>query len=1130
MAIPFFQDLRRSLRMAHTKNTGISTGNILVLGVLLIGLWGNCMPRKNDTLEPTLFELMPSDSTGVTFENTVTESPIANIMTFQYFYNGGGVAVGDLNQDGLIDLYFTGNMVSNHLYLNIGNFNFRDVTLATNTAGREDGWATGAVMVDINQDGLLDIYVCYSGDYPEGQRKNQLFVNQGSDSQGIPEFREQAKDYGLDDAGYSTSAIFFDYDMDGDLDMLLLQHNPRLFSNLDENQYKKLLGEKSLDFHSKLYRNDAGYYNDVTEQVGLSLSPLSYGLGAGVSDLNGDGLPDIYIGNDYSAPDYLYINQGNGTFKDLAAESLGHTSLYSMGVDIADINNDGLPDVFTLDMLPEDSKRQKLLFSPENYDHFDLIERAGLHKQYMRNMLHLNNGNGVFSEIGQLAGVSNTDWSWAPLFADFDNDGHKDLLVTNGFLKDFTNLDFVNYREDYFQNNAVTQVGLVDLINRMPATPLHNYIFKNLGNTQFEDKTKAWGLGQLGNSNGASYADLDNDGDLDIIINNINGPAFIYRNNVDSGQSHIQIELQGESGNLAGYGSQVSLFADGKRQMVELQPYRGYQGNISQILHVGLGENPIIDSIIVTWPDGSQQKVLEGKPNSRLVVRKETRVKTEGKFNAIFPQWTKESLKDLPTHHTPFFRDFNRQGQLLESLSANGPILKVADITGDGIPELVATGLDGHQISSVSPYPPHPLTTIGKKALPTDIAIRDLLFFDMDNDGDLDLYIVAGGYRDFQESDPRLKDVLLVNDGMGNFAPMANGQFSPIPHSGAAAKAIDINGDGYLDLVIGGFYKPGRFPESDPGQILINQNGRGFKQIESGVLSLLSRVSAMETADLDGDGYPELIVASEWAPIRILCIRNGTLEDCSSTFLDTQEAGLWKSLLVDDLDGDGIPEILSGNHGLNSQYRAASEKPMSLYFADFDGNGSVDPILEMYMQGKPEVYLSRDELSRQLYRKKALFPIYGAYAEATLDQILNREELAKAEVLEVQTLETTLFKFQEGKFKKITLPIEAQFAPIYAITALEGQNQGPKDLLLAGNQWQARMKIGSISANQGVLLRHDQVTGTYRYIPQNQSGFNFQGDTRSLVFWQNKLWVGRTNLPITIYQQSPPKEIAGAGK
>ncbi|KAA5544123.1 FG-GAP repeat domain-containing protein, partial [Adhaeribacter rhizoryzae] len=531
---------------------------------------------KNTPPAETLFSLLSPEKSNIQFSNTLTESAAGNVLTYQYFYNGGGVAVGDINNDGLQDIYFAGNMTPNRLYLNKGNMQFVDITQQAGVAGKEYAWKTGVTMADVNGDNLPDIYVCYSGNMPEESRVNQLFINQGADANGTPTFIDQAKAYGLADSAFSTHASFFDYDRDNDLDMFLLNHNPALFRNLDDIAFKEILKQTEPMMRVKLFRNENGHFTDVSDKAGLHGSALTYGLGAGIADINADGWPDIYVSNDYSAPDYLYINNGNGTFSNKLRSGIGHIPIYSMGNDIADINNDALPDIYTLDMLPEDNRRQKLLFSPDNYEHFNLFLRAGFHYQYMRNMLQVNNGNGTFSEVGQLAGISNTDWSWAPLFADYDNDGWKDLFVTNGFLRDFTNLDFIKYRSSYIQsiNGQVGSQDIKNLLEKIPSSNVNNYIYKNNGNLTFANKGADWGFNIPSNSNGAAYADLDNDGDLDLITNNLNQPAFIYQNQSSKQLSHhyLQLQLAGSGQNTAGVGAKVFLYANGQQQYLEQMP------------------------------------------------------------------------------------------------------------------------------------------------------------------------------------------------------------------------------------------------------------------------------------------------------------------------------------------------------------------------------------------------------------------------------------------------------------------------------------------------------------------------------------------------------------------------------
>ncbi|MGV3588925.1 MAG: CRTAC1 family protein, partial [Adhaeribacter sp.] len=674
---------------------------LLVLAIcLLSGCKNNKKTEvKNTPPAQTLFSLLPPEKTNIHFSNTLTESTAGNVLTYQYFYNGGGVAVGDINNDGLQDIYFSGNMTPNRLYLNKGNMQFADITQQAGVAGKEYAWKTGVTMADVNGDNLPDIYVCYSGNMPEESRINQLFINQGADANGIPTFIEQAKAYGLADSAFSTHASFFDYDRDNDLDMFLLNHNPTLFRNLDDVAFKEILKQTEPMMRVKLFRNENGHFTDVSDKAGLHGSALTYGLGAGIADINADGWPDIYVSNDYSAPDYLYLNNGNGTFSNKLSSGIGHIPIYSMGNDIADINNDALPDIFTLDMLPEDNRRQKLLFSPDNYEHFNLFLRAGFHYQYMRNMLQVNNGNGTFSEIGQLAGISNTDWSWAPLFADYDNDGWKDLFVTNGFLRDFTNLDFIKYRSSYVQslNGRVGSQDIKTLLEKIPSSNVNNYIFKNNGNLTFANKGTDWGFNIASNSNGAAYADLDNDGDLDLIANNLNQPAFIYQNQSDKRLKHhyLQLKLAGSGKNTAGVGAKVYLYANGQQQYQEQMPFRGFQSSVSPILHFGLGTHNTIDSLQIVWPSNKQQVLRTIAANQLLTLQEQEATQNDKPKSKVSPVFTEVQSPIKFSHQPAAVNDFKRQPLLVNPQSFAGPCLVQGDVNGDGLADVFAGGSAG---------------------------------------------------------------------------------------------------------------------------------------------------------------------------------------------------------------------------------------------------------------------------------------------------------------------------------------------------------------------------------------------------------------------------------------------------
>lgn len=1068
---------------------------VKILLVISFGFLCSCM-QKPETKEFKLFEEIPSDSTGLNFTNQIQETALSNILTYQYFYNGGGIAVGDINNDGFEDLYFTANQGQNKLFLNQGNLKFKDITLATGTGGRINAWATGAAMVDINADGLQDIYICYSGDLPDDQRRNQLFVNQGLDDEGIPYYKEMAKEFGLDDPAYSTAAYFSDLDGDGDLDLLLLNHNPRLFNNLNISAFEAMLSRSDSLSSSKIYSNEGDHFEDITQESGLTKTGLSYGLGASISDFNGDGLPDIYLGNDYSAPDYLYINQGNGKFKNELPGRIGHTSLYTMGVDAADVNRDGALDLITLDMLPEDNKRQKLLFSPENYEHYDLFLKAGLHHQIMRNMLHLNQGDGNFSEIGQLSGISTTDWSWAPLLADFDNDGYTDLFVTNGFLKDFTNLDFINYRNEYLQHGQVSGPGIEKLIQEMPATKIGNYAFRNKDGIEFENVSDTWGLGKPGNSNGAVYADLDNDGDLDLVVNNLNEPAQLFENqaSLQDSNRYIQLVLDGNAKNPFGIGTKVTLYQEGKINYQEQQYYKGFQGNVSTILHFGLGRE-VLDSIKVVWPNGKSQTIIKPDINRRkkISIADATALEPNSKNEpSIFTLISEsESFEELDNRN-----DFKRQSQLLYGFSQpKTSIIKFEPKEGSKVNRMLIS--DGGRIYLESES--------GKSApkliYETEIkSIYSIAEGDINGDGLTDIYVAKSGYGDFNVGNKGLEDVILIQLPDGNFEE-SDWDYGKNPTWSVAF--WDANGDGKEDVFLGSGYIPGRWPESLSSQLLI-RNNHGFQTVE---LQNLQRITAAKTWDLDGDGIEEIVIASEFDRLRVLGWQGETILDRTEEFFPEGKSGIWSSLHLEDLDGDGLPELFAGNWGLNSRLQTTAEIPVKVYFEDFDKNGSVDPLMSIPINGKEYPFFGRDELAAQMYRKKVLFPTYESFSEASMADILTTGELEISRILQAETLESAFYTLRNGVFESIELPRMVQISPVYSISSLATQAVGTKSLLLFGNQSASRLKIGKLDANPGLLLqKNDQQNWEVVAFPK--IGLKLQEDVRSSLVLDSNLWVG----------------------
>lgn len=1095
--------------------------NLNILILTCFAIITGCKNKEN-----TLFVSLDADQTGISFINTITETESLNIMQYEYLYNGGGVGVGDFNDDGLVDIYFTGNTVENKLYINKGSFKFEDVTKLSGVEGRK-GWKTGTSIADVNGDGLLDIYVCYSGLETKENRKNQLFINKGNNKDDVPTFVDEAAKYGLDASGsFSTQAAFFDYDLDGDLDMFLLNHSKTFYSPFYNST--KLRNTRHPFFGNSLYRNDNNHFANVSESAGIYGSGLNFGLGVAISDFNQDGLPDIYVSNDYDEQDFLYLNKGDGTFMDATKKSFGHISKYSMGNDAADINNDGLVDLITLDMLPEDNYRQKLLKGPDEYDRYKLAIDSSYHKQQMRNMLQLSRGMDkdgipIFSEIGELAGISKTDWSWAPLIADFDSDGKKDIFITNGYLRDYTDKDFMKYEvndavqkvraqgKELFDDNGKKQYASViyDLVKKMPSTKIPNYIFKNQSDLTFKNVTNQWGLSNPTVSAGASYADLDNDGDLDLIVNNSNEPVGIYKNTVEKQKNNfIRIKLKGKDKNTYALGAKVWVYTDSSVQFLENYPVRGFQSSVDPVLYFGLGKSKKA-SVKIQWPDGKITLNKNIKTNSLLSFDyTKSKLSTEDKKaekQPLFKDIT-ESLGINFSHQENDFIEFKVDRLTLKQSSKSGPKMSVSDVNSDGIDDvfigsasgqndqLFVSRFDGKFVKSSS--------ECWKKD--KDIETTGSVFFDADGDGDKDIYVVSGG-SELPFGASQLMDRLYINDGKGSFKKAAQGALPEAFSNGSCVAAGDYDGDGDEDLFVGGGNVSGNYPLCTLGGILRNDSNRSTGKIKFTIvtkevnpaLRQAGLITGALWTDIDNNSSLDLILIGEWMPIRMFINIKGKLVEKTKEFNLSNTNGLWQSIEKADMDGDGDLDFIVGNMGLNVPFKVSETEPLEAYVGDFRGDGNLSTVISCYIQGKSYTIASLDEAQDAFTYLKKKFLTYNDYASAKVDNVFTAEQLKKATHLNVNQLQSIYLENKGGHFKIHPLPVKAQFSAVQGIIVQDFTGDGVLDILLAGNYYPYRAQYGPCDAGKGLLLKGNGHSG-FTTIDNLKLGVWIDGDVRDM--------------------------------
>lgn len=1087
-----------------------------VLIAILFFVYG-CQQENTST-----FVKLNTSKTNITFQNKLFETHTYNYFTYPYMYLGGGVAIGDVNNDGLEDIYFTGNMVPNKLYLNKGNMEFEDISEAAGVQG-DDRWYSGVTMVDINADGFLDIYCAVGG--KNEPNENVLFVNNGDNT-----FTEKAAAYGIDDNGYSMHSTFFDYDKDGDLDLYVANYPPTSFT-APVDYYKYMQTHHSKRDSDHLYRNEGDHFVDITQAAGLSNFGLSLGVVA--TDLNNDSFPDLYISNDFNAPDFLYINQGDGTFSNVIQPALQQTSFFGMGVDAADINNDGWTDLFQLDMNAADNFRSKANMSSMNPEVFYQSVALGLHHQYMQNSLQLNQGNlegtiPSFSNIARWGDVSSTDWSWGGLMADFDNDGWKDIFVTNGIRRDVNNKDFYNEHRDFFDKmendpnykNKEEEVKLLSYLEKIPSEKLSNYLFKNLGNEGFKDKSAEWGLNEKTFSNGVAYSDLDNDGDLDLIVNNLEDMASIYENKMLK-QNYLMLSLVGENNQMP-MGAKVHCYVKGQHQMQEYNLSRGYMSSVSPKIHFGLGTINTIDSIVIQWPNGMESKLVNLTANRHLIVNYE---QTEKKAIKIKSDKTPKKFQTL-VQNEPFihkenpYDDFKEEILLPHKNSTLGPALAVGDLNNDGREDYVIGGAIGQAAALFTQQKNGSFKKVTISVFEKDKFYEDLgiQIFDADNDGDQDLYFASGG-NEFNEGSQGYEDRFYENLGNLNFK--RNREAIPNTRiSGEEVSAYDFDQDGDLDLFVGGRLIAKQYPQPASSRLLENRSEKGRIQFidvtteKIPALKNIGLVTASTWIDLDGDQWDDLVLVGEWMPIRIFKNKSGTFIEITNTISNPKNNGWWFSIEKGDFDNDGDLDLVVGNLGTNYKYQASADKPFQIYLNDFDQNAKYDIVLSYTTESEEYPVRGRQCSSEQMPAIKKKFKNYNSFASASLQDIYTDKMLEESLRYTITSFESVYLENDNGQLKAKSLPTEAQFSNINALAVEDFDQDGNLDIVVGGNLYNAEVETPRNDASYGMWLKGDG-KGNFETQWARDSGLVILGDVRAIqkinIEKQTHLLVAKNN-------------------